>query len=69
MKRTRLDDRTADRLLSGAVTSEDAPPGYTGVADLLHATRPEPAGTELAGEASTVASMRAAILEPVNYFV
>lgn len=62
MKRTRLDDRTANRILSGAVTSEDAPPGYAGVANLLHSAANEPTAGELTREAATVASMRAAIL-------
>ena len=61
MKRTPLDDRTADRLLAGAVTPEDAPPGFAGVADLLQTARPAPAVGKLANEAATVASMRAAI--------
>jgi hypothetical protein len=62
MKRTRLDDRTADRIASGAVTSEDAPPGYAGVAGLLSAAAAKPAAGGSAREAATVASMRAAIL-------
>jgi hypothetical protein len=62
MKRTRLDDRTADRILSGAVTSDDAPPGYAGVAGLLHSAADQPAAGGLTREAATVASMRAAIL-------
>jgi hypothetical protein len=62
MRLTRLDDRTADRLLAGAVTSEDAPPGYAGVARFLQAARPRPAAGELAREAATVATMTAALL-------
>jgi hypothetical protein len=62
MRLTRLDDRTADRLLAGAVTSEDAPPGYAGVARFLQAARPRPAAGELARETATVATMTAALL-------
>jgi hypothetical protein len=62
MRRFRLDDRTVDRLVAGTVTSEDAPPGYAGVASLLQAARTEPAAGELAREAATVASMKASIL-------
>jgi hypothetical protein len=68
MKRTPLDDRTADRLLAGAVTPEDAPPGFSEVADLLQTARPRPAVGELANQAATVASMRAAIAgQPVPH--
>jgi hypothetical protein len=62
MRPARLDDRAAARLLAGAVTPEDAPPGYAGVAQLLDSARPRPAGGPLAHEAATVGSMRAAIL-------
>ncbi|HZU73168.1 MAG TPA: hypothetical protein VE990_10415 [Acidimicrobiales bacterium] len=62
MRRTRLDDRTADRLTAGAVTPEDAPPGYAGVAGLLQAARTGAAAQELPYEAATVASMRSVLL-------
>jgi hypothetical protein len=39
MKRLPLDTDTADRLLTGTVMPEDAPPGYSGVASLLAAAR------------------------------
>jgi hypothetical protein len=69
MRPVRLDDRTASRLLAGAVTPEDAPPGYAGAAQLLDSARPRPASAPLAREAATVASMRAAILgHPVPVF-
>lgn len=58
-----IDDRTVDRLLAGAVTSEDAPPGYDRVADLLQGARPQRSAGELVNEAAAVASMRAVILE------
>src|SRR5581483_11651780 len=60
---TRLDHRTADRLAGGAVTPEDAPPGWTGVAELLQAALSSaPAELEPVREAATVASMRAILL-------
>jgi hypothetical protein len=61
MRLNPLDDRTAARLLAGAVTSEDAPPGYAGVAQLLIQARQQPAPGELRREAATVAAMRSAI--------
>lgn len=68
MRARKLDARTADALLAGAVTSEDLPNGYNRAADLLHALRAQPAVTPtgaamaLAGEEAAVASMRAAVL-------
>ena len=35
MRNLLLDRETADRLLSGSVAPDDAPPGYAGVAGLL----------------------------------
>ncbi len=62
MRPNRLDALTADRLLSGEVSPDDAPPGYAGVAQLLDA-----AGRGLGAEGSvqevaTVAAMQAAAL-------
>ncbi|GAC1598258.1 MAG: hypothetical protein NVS3B21_23610 [Acidimicrobiales bacterium] len=62
MRRNPLDDRTADRLLSGAVTSEDAPSGYAGVAALLQQARTGSAGGVLARDATTVAAMSSVVL-------
>lgn len=61
MRPNPLDDPSVNRLLAGAVTAADAPPGYNRVAALLSAARPHPASSELPGEASTVAAMHAAI--------
>lgn len=36
----KLDENTAERLLSGALQPDDVPPGYAGVAHLLDAARP-----------------------------
>ncbi|MHB8466633.1 MAG: hypothetical protein ACYDH6_07570 [Acidimicrobiales bacterium] len=63
MRRTRLDDRTADRLFAGAVTPEDAPPGYAAVVGLLRAAMSRPAAAEATREAGTVGSMAAVISE------
>lgn len=63
MRVNRLDERTADRLLSGAVGPDDAPPGYAGVARLLEsAGSPAGNGAGPAREAATVAAMQAAVL-------
>jgi hypothetical protein len=52
-----LDMETADRLLSGAVAPEDAPPGYARVARLLEGVSARPTADELAREAEIVARM------------
>ena len=63
MRVNRLDERTADRLLSGAVSPDDAPPGYAGVARLLEsAGSPAGNGAGSGREAATVAAMQAAVL-------
>lgn len=56
-----VDAFTADRLLSGAVPPEDAPPGLEGVAALMEAVRAEPTRAELGREAETIAAMSAAL--------
>jgi hypothetical protein len=57
MRRNRLDDRTADRLLAGALPVDDAPPGYEAVVALVAAAG-QPASTqELATEAAVVAAV------------
>jgi hypothetical protein len=48
--------------MAGVVGAEDAPPGYAGVAQLLGSARPGPVAGDMAAEAATVATMRAAIL-------
>jgi len=62
MGRKRLDERSADRLIAGLTTADDAPPGYAGVAELLRAARTAPPAT-LARETMSVARMKAAIAE------
>jgi hypothetical protein len=57
MHRLPLDVETADRLLAGAVLSEDAPPGYAGVARLLAAAR----ATEYADAAEVPSFLGAAV--------
>jgi len=49
-----LDRDTADRLLAGAVESDDAPPGYAEVARLLRAAGAPPTATELMAEQQAV---------------
>lgn len=63
MRVNRLDERTADRLLSGAVGPDDAPPGYGGVARLLGSAGSRAGDGQGSGrEAATVAAMQAAVL-------
>lgn len=56
-----LDPGTADRLLSGALRPEDAPPGYAEVATLLQAVTAGPSSGELARKAQAVSAMATAI--------
>lgn len=61
MNRYPLDDATADRLLSGAVSPEDAPPGCAGLAAAIRtALGPAQAG-ELAGQMAVVTAAAAAV--------
>ena len=56
MRNLLLDRDTADRLLSGSVAADDAPPGYAGVAELLRAcARPLP--SDAAHERTMIAAM------------
>ena len=55
-----LDGDSAERLASGRTAPDDAPPGYEGVASLLHSLA-SAAGPEPKGEAETVAAMAAVL--------
>jgi hypothetical protein len=57
-----LDANTSDRLLAGAVSPADAPPGYADVAWLLEALSAQPTADELAREAEHVAMVATAVL-------
>jgi hypothetical protein len=59
--RVPLDLDTADRLLTGAVAPEDAPPGYASVARMLDVASAEPTYDELGREAETVALIAATV--------
>ena len=63
MGQQRIDPHTADRLLSGVLAPEDAPPGFADVAVLLRAAQMPPAPQELARCAETVAAMAAVVTE------
>jgi hypothetical protein len=54
-----LDDETVERLLSGELVPEQAPPGYAEVARLLAAAVAAPSPGELAGQAAALAELRA----------
>src|SRR4249919_3401894 len=57
MRNLLLDRDTADRLLSGSVAPDDAPPGYAGVAGLLRScARPLPLDHER--ERTTILAMK-----------
>jgi len=55
----KLDDNTAERLLSGQIDAADAPPGYAGVAAVFAAASSAASETELSGEESARAMFRA----------
>src|SRR5439155_26707368 len=57
-----IDLHTADRLLSGVLAPEDAPPGFAEVARLLRAARTPPTPRELARCAETVTAMAGTVL-------
>jgi hypothetical protein len=61
-----LDDRTADRLLSGAMSPEDAPPGFDQVARVVGAVQAPASSGELAREQSVVSLAAAAVSSPVQ---
>lgn len=56
-----IDEQTADRLVSGTVAPDDAPPGYARLATLVRAAQVPGSPGELVGEGA-VASMAAAIV-------
>jgi hypothetical protein len=56
-----LDVFTAQRLLDGSMTRDDAPPGYRPVADLLETLRTPPTAADLRGEAEAVAAIAAVV--------
>jgi hypothetical protein len=55
-----LDDSTADRILAGKVSPDDAPPGYAGLAGLAEDLTVPAMATELAAETAVVEVMRVA---------
>ena len=55
-----LDDDTAERLLSGRLDPDDAPPAYAGVARLLQTAAAPPDPDELAGQEAALALFRTA---------
>jgi hypothetical protein len=61
MARFSLDSHTAERLLTGSVAPEDAPPGYGEVARLFQAAATSTAPGPLAGEQVAVAAVVEAI--------
>ncbi len=61
MRKFLLDDHTAERMLSGQVHPEDAPPGFSRAAHVLQAMRGPASSTELARGPSTVAQAATAL--------
>ena len=62
MNRHPIDEVTANRLLSGAVSPEDAPPGYSGVAGVIRTATGPGTPDELAGQDWLVAAAAATVL-------
>jgi hypothetical protein len=62
----RLDAGTAERLLSGLMDPDDAPPALAGVAELVRALVAPPTRVELAGEAAAVAAASAFVTPPLE---
>ena len=62
MARHSIDERSADRLLSGAVDPDDAPPGYEQVARLVRVSQSPAGSAELAREQAIASSAAAAVL-------
>jgi hypothetical protein len=54
-----LDGNTAERLVRGRVSPDDAPPGYAGVAKVLQSAAGPAVPEELAGQESALATFRA----------
>ncbi|HEX3214492.1 MAG TPA: hypothetical protein VH016_18140, partial [Actinomycetota bacterium] len=61
-----LDADTAERLLSGRLDPDDAPPGYAEVARLLQAAAAPADPAELAGQAAAVDAFRRTHARPVR---
>ena len=57
MKRSRLDDLTADRLLSGQIAPQDAPRGYQLIAEAIQRASDPGTPTNSQRERATVAAM------------
>jgi hypothetical protein len=61
MSRFPLDDATAERLLTGRLSPEDAPPGFAGLAGLVWAATGPADPAELASESQVVSAAVAAV--------
>lgn len=61
MRPIRLDPETANRLAAGALSPDDAPPGYAGVAQLLSEARSASSVGSSGKASATVAAMQAAV--------
>ena len=64
MEELPLDPDTADRILSGQVAPDDAPPGYAALSALIRAAHQAPAGDEVPGEEVAVEQMLASMAAP-----
>jgi hypothetical protein len=61
MKRNSIDEPTAERMLAGLLSPDDAPPGYAGVARMFQAAAGPAEGTELESAPVVVTSAVAAL--------
>jgi hypothetical protein len=64
MARFAIDEATAERLLTGALSPDDAPPAYSGVARLFEIASGPATETELATEDTVLAAALAALTVP-----
>lgn len=68
MRGSWLDHATADRLLSGQVAPDDAPPGFAGVALLVRTLAAPPTSGELVRETDAIALASAILRSRANSF-
>jgi hypothetical protein len=64
MERMPLDEVTDERLLSGAIEPDDAPPAYQGVARLMRALRAPSIDSELGQREETILAMKDVLSTP-----
>ncbi|MCL4446588.1 MAG: hypothetical protein M1134_06970 [Actinobacteria bacterium] len=66
MRRFPIDETTVERLLSGSLHPNDAPPQFAGIAGVIQRVNASAAGTELSSHAATVSAMGEAIRSGID---